>query len=157
MFIIYCLCSLIAVRFLFAMLLQTGAGWPLPFLCVPFFLWLIRPLLSGRWWLQGWWSPLTFIFQLAQSPPTWTENQWYQPMDWFKGKCYLETIDFPMKIMGLPCNISLKPIHWIHGCYSPEGPGTTATRGKYSESSAGDGWRILAPQRWKKLGMGQYL
>ena len=82
------------------------------FMCVVFFLWLIRPLLSGRWWLQGWWSPLTFIFQLAQSPPTWTENQWYQPMDWFKGKCYLETIDFPMKYGASLQNF--QPIHWIH-------------------------------------------
>ena len=32
-------------------------------------------------------------------------------MDWFKGKLKQETIDFPMKIMGPSCKISLKPIH----------------------------------------------
>jgi hypothetical protein len=32
-------------------------------------------------------------------------------MDWFRGKSKPENIDFPMKIMGLSCKISLKPIH----------------------------------------------
>ena len=34
-------------------------------------------------------------------------------MDGFKGKLKQETIDFLMKIMGLSCKISLKPIHWL--------------------------------------------
>ena len=32
-------------------------------------------------------------------------------MDWFKGKPTGNHIDFPMKIMGLSCKWSLKPIH----------------------------------------------
>ena len=78
-----------------------------------FFCGFIRRLLSGCWWLQGWWSLLTFrfkLFQLAQSPPTSTENQWYRINQWigFHGDFFnldLETIDFPMKIMGLPLKV----------------------------------------------------
>ena len=33
-------------------------------------------------------------------------------MGWLKGKSEPETTDFPMKIMELSCNFSLKPINW---------------------------------------------
>ena len=28
-----------------------------------------------------------------------------------------ETIDFPIKLMGLSCKIPLNPIHWTYGCF----------------------------------------
>ena len=34
-------------------------------------------------------------------------------MDWFCWENLQETIDFPMKFMGLSCNFSLQPLHWI--------------------------------------------
>ena len=35
-------------------------------------------------------------------------------LDWLKGKCWPETIDFPWN-MGVFCNFALIPIHWIVG------------------------------------------
>jgi hypothetical protein len=51
---------------------------------------------------------------------------------------------FSHEIWGFPAKFPTNP---LNPC--PEGPGTTATRGKYSESSAGDGCRILAPKDGK--------
>ena len=62
--------------------------------------WTPRPLGSApgflvkMWWKRG-------------------KNTWFSWKKWIGLRENLqETIDFPMKIMGLSCKFSLKPIHW---------------------------------------------
>ena len=61
------------------------------------------------------------------NPPweIWDSPRFNGLVSW--GKLEPETIDFPMKIMGLSCKFSLKPIHskvhiWLLGSLGPVGP-----------------------------------
>ena len=70
--------------------------------------WILIHSLGGEWACG-----LPLISFLCLGNP-WFGNIWYAIywLDWFSRENLQETIDFPMKIMGLSCRFSLKPIHW---------------------------------------------
>ena len=79
------------------------------------------------------------IPQLVDLNPQLWSNTNSQSMDWFQETSSLETVDFPMKIMGLSGQISFKPVRCIRSSQrealatelrqAPRAKDATATRG----------------------------
>ena len=87
-------------------------------------------------------------------------NVMHTSMDWFTGKSTGKTIEIFMKIMGVSCKFSLKPIHWNmwfplrmtflcgwgRGIMRWSSPDTRGSRGQRETK------KVSAPRDWIVLG-----